>query len=94
MHAHDHSHGTSNVARLRVALFVTLLILGIEIFGGPFARSLALLTDAAHMLTDVAATGLALWAAAIAGRAADKNGPSATAAPPSWLPLRTQAHCL
>jgi len=74
MHAHDHSHGgTSSVARLRVALFVTLLILGIEVFGGLFARSLALLTDAAHMLTDVAAPGLALWAAAIAVRAPDKK---------------------
>ncbi len=73
MHAHDHSHGTSSVSRLRIALLVTLVILALEVFGGLFARSLALLTDAAHMLTDVGATALALWAAAIAGRAPDKK---------------------
>jgi cobalt-zinc-cadmium efflux system protein len=71
---HDRSQGgASSIPRLRIALAATLLILGIEVFGGVLARSLALLTDAAHMLTDVAATALALWAAVIARRVPDSK---------------------
>lgn len=71
---HDHNHAKgSSIPQLRVALLVTLLILAIELIGGILAHSLALLTDAAHMLTDVAAAALALWAAGIAQRTPDKK---------------------
>lgn len=73
-HAHDHSHNKgSSIPQLRIALAVTFLILAIEAVGGLFAHSLALLTDAAHMLTDVAAAALALWAAGMALRGPDKR---------------------
>jgi cobalt-zinc-cadmium efflux system protein len=39
-----------------------------EIVGGIVANSLALLADAGHMATDVAALGLALWAMRLAQR--------------------------
>lgn len=71
MNSHSHSHGSgeSDIRKLRLALFVTGAILLAEAAGGFFAHSLALLTDAAHMLTDVGAAGLGLWAAVLAQRA-------------------------
>ncbi len=74
MQAHDHSHNRgSSIPQLRIALAVTFLILTFEALGGFFAHSLALLTDAAHMLTDVGAAALALWAAGMAKRGPDKK---------------------
>ncbi len=54
-----------------MALFVTGAVLLTEVVGGFFSHSLALLTDAAHMLTDVGAAGLGLWAATLAQRLPD-----------------------
>lgn len=56
--------------RLTIALAITAIVLLIELVGGWLAGSLALLADAAHMLADVAALGLALIAAWIAQRPA------------------------
>jgi cobalt-zinc-cadmium efflux system protein len=53
---------------LAVALCVVLAFMGVEIVAGVLAGSLALLSDAAHMLTDAAAIGLALVAARLAAR--------------------------
>ena len=44
--------------------------MGVEVVGGIFANSLALLADAGHMLTDVAALALSLWAIKLARRPA------------------------
>lgn len=66
---HDHSHGghghvhTSSVSRLRIALAITAVILVAEAVGGYAANSLALIADAGHMLTDVAALALSLFVA-------------------------------
>jgi cobalt-zinc-cadmium efflux system protein len=49
--------------RLRLGFLLTLLILAVEIAGGILAHSLAVFSDAGHMLTDVAALGLAWFAA-------------------------------
>jgi cobalt-zinc-cadmium efflux system protein len=66
-----HSHSAARAASAR-ALWAALTILGIffavEIVGGILANSLALLSDAAHLLTDVAAIGLALFAQWFASR--------------------------
>ncbi|MGE5803772.1 MAG: cation diffusion facilitator family transporter [Gemmatimonadota bacterium] len=56
--------------RLTLALAITALVMLVEVIGGWLAGSLALLADAAHMLADVAALGLALIAAWIAQRPA------------------------
>ena len=56
--------------RLTLALVITAVVMLVELIGGWFAGSLALLADAAHMLADVAALGLALIAAWIARRPA------------------------
>jgi cobalt-zinc-cadmium efflux system protein len=49
--------------RLRVALAITGTFLVAEVLGGLVSNSLALLADAGHMLTDVAALGLSLFVA-------------------------------
>ena len=51
-----------------VATLICLAFMFAEVGGGIWANSLALLSDAAHMLTDVAAFGVTLWAAWLAGR--------------------------
>ena len=56
--------------RLMLALAITAVVMLVEFIGGWMAGSLALLADAAHMLADVAALGLALIAAWIAQRPA------------------------
>ena len=53
-----------------MVLGISSTILVVEVIGAFLSGSLALLADAAHMLTDVAGLSLALVAAALAGRPA------------------------
>src|SRR6195256_2439798 len=59
--------------RLRLALGLTLAILVIELAGGLLSHSLALLSDAGHVLADIFALGLAWFAVAQANRPADER---------------------
>lgn len=62
-HSHEHHHHRRGAnARLRFALGITATFLVVEFIGGWFTNSLALLADSAHMLTDVAALSLSLFA--------------------------------
>ena len=56
---------------LRLAFFLTIIILIAELVGGFFANSLALLSDAGHVVTDVFALGLAWFAVIQAERPAN-----------------------
>src|ERR1700752_552782 len=71
-HAHPgHGHGVStetDLGMLGLALGINLAFMAIEVAVGIIANSLALLSDAAHMLTDAGAIGLALVAARLAQR--------------------------
>ena len=77
-HHHDHhDHGAGNDAHQRAprgsrALVIAVLLTGgyafVELFGGLWAGSLALLADAGHMATDAAALLFALGASVIARR--------------------------
>jgi cobalt-zinc-cadmium efflux system protein len=72
-HGHGHAHGPSPDADWRwLAAAVALIVafMAGEVVAGVVAHSLALLSDAAHMLTDAAAIGLALFTARVAGRPA------------------------
>jgi len=73
-HAHGHSHGPAagpdTMRRLAVTLVLQVAYLGAEVVGGYMANSLALLADAGHMLSDVAALALSLFAVWIARRPA------------------------
>lgn len=60
-HAHRRAHETSR-RRLGAVLALTLTFLVVEAVGATLTNSLALLADAGHMLSDVAALSLALVA--------------------------------
>ena len=72
-HAPGHLHGASrdsDPARLGVALALIAAFMVAEVLVGILASSLALLSDAAHMLTDAIGIGAALVAIALAKRPA------------------------
>src|SRR5260370_11995009 len=61
----------SRGSALKLALVLTCVVLAVELVGGLVSHSLALLSDAGHVLTDVFALGLAWFAVAQASRPAD-----------------------
>jgi cobalt-zinc-cadmium efflux system protein len=67
---HDHAHGMTGT-KLRNAFLLTALILAVELVGGLLSNSLALLSDAGHVLTDIIALGLAWFATVQATRPAN-----------------------
>jgi cobalt-zinc-cadmium efflux system protein len=70
-HQHGHDHGVSadtEARPLAVALALILAFMAAEVVLGVVADSLALLSDAAHMLVDAAALGMSVWAARLARR--------------------------
>jgi cobalt-zinc-cadmium efflux system protein len=73
-HSHsDHSHSVTSetdTRRLAIALGLILAFMAGEVVAGILAHSLALLSDAAHMLTDAAALGLSLVVIRLAARPA------------------------
>lgn len=76
MHAHhDHQHGhdhrgRKNKRRLAFTLVLAAAYMVAEVVGGLMTNSLALLADAGHMLSDVAALALSFFAVWIADRPA------------------------
>jgi cobalt-zinc-cadmium efflux system protein len=73
VHSHHHHHhgpgaATTDRRRLWIALTLILGFMAVEVVAGILASSLALLSDAAHMLTDAGAIALALVAARLAAR--------------------------
>jgi cobalt-zinc-cadmium efflux system protein len=73
---HGHSHAPSADADRRwliVALTLIVSFMGVEVVVGILASSLALLSDAAHMLTDAGAIALALFAVHLASRPASRR---------------------
>jgi cobalt-zinc-cadmium efflux system protein len=71
-HGHEHTHHVpapdADRRWLTVALALILAFMVVEVVAGLLADSLALLSDAAHMLTDAGSIGLALVAARLAAR--------------------------
>ncbi|MBC7644193.1 MAG: cation diffusion facilitator family transporter [Thermoleophilia bacterium] len=72
-HGHSHSHAISADADrtwLRVALGLILALMAVQVTAGTWANSLALMPDAAHLLTDAGALLLSLITLRIAARPA------------------------
>jgi cobalt-zinc-cadmium efflux system protein len=63
----DHSHSSAK-QRLWLSLLITLLFAAVEALAGWLVSSLALLSDAGHMVSDAAALGLAATTARLAQR--------------------------
>ena len=61
-HTHKHRHVNESWRRLSVVLVLTMVYMIAEVLGALWTGSLALLADAGHMFTDVAALILALTA--------------------------------
>jgi cobalt-zinc-cadmium efflux system protein len=71
-HAHDHGvRADAEVRPLATALALLVAFMCVEVAVGIAADSLALLSDAAHMLIDAAALALSVWAARLARRPAE-----------------------
>lgn len=74
MHAHSHPpSGADDARRLSFALGLILAFMAGEVAAGILARSLALLSDAAHMLTDAGALAMSLFVLRLAARPAAGN---------------------
>jgi cobalt-zinc-cadmium efflux system protein len=67
---HHHHHRTDDARRMRVVLLINVAMLVAGVAGGIVFHSLALLADAGHVLADVGAIGLALFAGWMASRPA------------------------
>ena len=75
---HSHAHGSISAGgrhrgRLLAAFVVLFSFMVVEVVGGVVSESLALLSDAAHMLTDVLGIGMALAAIHLASRAGQRT---------------------
>ncbi len=69
-HTHNHAAMPTSPNRLIAPLIITAAFVGFELAAGLWANSLALLTDAAHNLTDVAALALSWYAMRLTARPA------------------------
>lgn len=72
-HSHRHARSAESWRRLSLVLALTALYMFAEMLGGWWTGSLALLADAGHMFTDVAALVLALVAVGFAARPATSS---------------------
>ncbi|MEP6480727.1 MAG: cation diffusion facilitator family transporter [Rhodoglobus sp.] len=72
--SHDHAHPAGGGrGRLGVALGITATVMVAEVIGAIVTGSLALLVDAAHMLTDAGGLAIALTAASLVNRPASSK---------------------
>lgn len=79
-HGHDHGHshgsiraGERHKGRLALAFVLLATFMVVEVAGGLLSDSLALLSDAGHMLTDVLGLGMALAAIQLATRGSERS---------------------
>jgi len=72
-HGHSHAHAPMSASVLGWAMVATLGLVVAEVFGGFLGRSVALLNDAVHNLSDVPALGISWLAMRLAQRPADSD---------------------
>ena len=75
---HDHTHGSIRAGeryrgRLAAAFVLLAVFMVVEVVAGLATNSLALLSDAGHMLTDVIGLGMSLAAIQLASRGTDRR---------------------
>lgn len=75
---HDHSHGSirsgeRHRGRLLASFALLFVFMVVEVVAGLATRSLALLSDAGHMLTDVVGLGMSLAAIQLASRGSERR---------------------
>lgn len=75
-HGHSHHHGGHHhgaVKNIKLAFFLNLAFTLLEIFGGLFTNSIAILSDALHDLGDSISLGLAWYLEGISARDSDRS---------------------
>ncbi len=72
-HSHRHEVVAADQQRLKIVLVAVAVYCAAEFVGGYFTNSLALMTDAVHMLTDIAALSLGLLTLWISTRPANRG---------------------
>src|ERR1700733_5512037 len=70
-HGHSHAAGVTDERRIAWAFAIIFVFMLVEVAGGLFSGSLALLADAGHMASDAAALGMSWAALRIGKRPAD-----------------------
>ncbi len=70
-HHHNHSHASSEGSNLGLAFVINLVFTIIEVIGGFYTNSLAILSDAVHDLGDSLALGMAWYFQKVSKRPAD-----------------------
>lgn len=71
-HGHSHSH-TGNKKALLISFLLISTFMIVEVIGGVLTNSLALLSDAGHMLSDAVALGLSFFAIKLGERKATQS---------------------
>lgn len=71
-HGHDHTHG-ANKKVLLISFFIIASYMIVEVIGGFVTNSLALLSDAGHMLSDAVSLGIALLAFTYGAKVASRS---------------------
>ncbi len=75
-HAHTHTHNHQGKyrglerKRLELSLFITLIVMIVEVVGGLLSNSIALLTDAGHMFTHLFAITISIFGIYLASKPA------------------------
>lgn len=75
-HSHDHHHhhhGSANKNALKWSFILITIFMVVEVVGGFITNSLALLSDAGHMLSDSAALGLSFLALTYGSKKASES---------------------
>jgi cobalt-zinc-cadmium efflux system protein len=72
-HSHSHTDDLDHRGRLGIVLGITVVNFVLQLVGAAITRSLALIADAGHMLTDVMGLAMALTAASLTLRAASQR---------------------
>jgi len=71
--SHNHTHEHSSTSDLKLAFFLNLFFTILEIFGGLYTNSLAILSDAVHDLGDSMSLGMAWYLENYAQKGEDKR---------------------
>ncbi|PNV84244.1 MAG: cation transporter [Sulfurimonas sp.] len=73
-HEHSHNHSTTKDKKLlKISFIITFTVMIVEIIGGIYVNSLALISDAIHMFTHAFALGLSLFALIVSTKVIDEN---------------------
>ncbi len=72
-HHHHHHHGQGSDKKILTAFFLNLFFVFVEIFGGFFTNSFAILSDAVHDLGDCVAIGFAYFMEKLSKKAPDEK---------------------